>query len=79
MKFIKKVIPAVVAFAFAMSAQAASLLDTAMTTSINGGLTDIEDTVVALLALVFGAVITVTILKRLPSMVKGFLGSALGK
>lgn len=75
----KKLFLAAVAFLFAVSAHAASLLDTAMSTAVTGGITDIKDTISALLLLVFGAVITVTVLKRLPGMVKSFLGAAMGK
>lgn len=66
-------------FASINAAFAASLLDTGMTTAVTGGLTDIEDTIGALLALVMGVVITVTVLRKLPGMVKSFISAATGK
>lgn len=78
-KFVAFVFAALAVLGMVDVASATSLLDTTMSTAVSAGVTDIKDTIVALLAIVFGAVITITVLKRLPGMVKSFLGAAMGK
>lgn len=55
---------------FAMGAQAASVLDTATTTAITSGFTDLKDTLLSLLTSAFPFIVGAGVLMASPSIVK---------